>query len=76
MYKKEKELVIVKEPQPILKFQRKDDGTFVEISLSDFRWPKGGEGTCPDCGAKLVGTGKDWVCENKECGAEFLGPIF
>lgn len=67
------------EPKPILKFTDKNSSEknqYVEINLDEFTWPKGGKGTCPYCGGKLTGVGKDWVCENEECGAEFFGPIF
>lgn len=66
----------MREPKPILKFKVIQDGPdkFVEMDLAEFHWPEGGIGTCPFCGAKVIGTGKDWKCE--ECGAEFNGPIF
>lgn len=65
-------------PTPILKFQKVQDGPveFIEIKLSEFQWPKGGVGTCPICGAQVIGEGKDWVCQGEECGAKFFGPIF
>ena len=68
----------MRESQPILKFTKIQDGpdTFIEMELSEFHWPEGGVGKCPVCGAKVVGVGKDWVCEGEDCGAKFNGPIF
>ncbi len=59
----------MKEREPILKFRRVQDGPdeFIEMKVAEFQWPKGGVGTCPYCGAKVIGVGKDWKCENEEC---------
>lgn len=67
-----------KEIKPILKFKKVQDGPdeFIEMDVSEFQWPKGGVGTCPVCGAKMIGTGKDWVCQNESCGLKLNGPIF
>lgn len=64
------------EYKPILKCKKIQDGpdTFADIDVSEYAWPKGGIGTCPDCGGKLVGIGKDWCCE--DCGVKYYGPIF
>ena len=66
--------------KPILKFvkvQGEDAPTeFLEMELTEFTWPKGGVGICPVCGDKVNGNGKDWICENEECGLHLNGPIF
>lgn len=67
-------------PDPVLKFQKVVDGTPTEetldMKLAAYNWPAGGEGTCPLCQSKVDGKGKDWKCENEECGLELMGPIF
>ena len=64
------------EYKPILKCKKVYDGpdTFADITITEYAWPKGGKGVCPECGAELVGIGKDWSCET--CGAKYYGPIF
>lgn len=70
-------MFILNGPAPILKFRKiQDEEEYVEMKLNEFQWPKGGIGVCPICGGKVVGKGKDWTCENEECGMKFFGPIF
>lgn len=65
---------------PILKFQKVTDGEVteecVEMKLKEFQWPKGGLGLCPVCGCDVQGQGKEWKCQNEDCGLELKGPIF
>lgn len=65
---------------PVLKFQKVVDGKptaeILDMKLTEFSWPAGGEGTCPLCQSKMVGKEKDWKCQNEACGLELKGPIF
>lgn len=67
--------------KPILKFTRIQDDAdapmeVFDMELSEFTWPKGGKGTCPKCGSPVEGIGKEWTCQNEECGLKLHGPIF
>lgn len=65
--------------KPILKFVRSGEENpteFIDMELPEFTWPKGGKGVCPECGAEVIGVGKEWICQNEECGLKLHGPIF
>ena len=61
----------------IEKFKKQPEADVVEIlemELTEYVYPKGGTGICPQCGGKMNGVGLAWECEG--CDLKLVGPVF
>lgn len=57
------------------KKQPETDGVvLLEMELTSYVYPKGGEGICPECGGTMKGKGLDWECDG--CELKLVGPVF